>query len=385
MYDWKSGGFGLYLHWPFCQSKCPYCDFNSHVVAKIDQRQWLSCYLLEIERYGQETSGRTLETIYFGGGTPSLMDPEIVASIIDKVRATWPTVNNFEVTLEANPTSVEAAKFRAYRDAGVNRVSLGVQALDDDALKQLGRLHTKREALVALEVARQTFDRVSFDLIYARQNQSLQEWRTELMDALSVAGDHLSLYQLTIEDGTAFADRFARGGLLGLPDEDRSAEMYEVTQDICDNAGLPAYEVSNHARPGFESRHNTIYWRGGDYIGVGPGAHGRITTENGRVATETRLSPSAWLNDVKAGLGGESVRTVLKPKDLALEYLLMSLRTTEGLDLRRYNDLSVDQLDSEKMSELESLGLLARSETHLKSTRSGRLVLNAILRELAPN
>ena len=273
--DWRHGGFGLYIHWPFCEAKCPYCDFNSHVSRRIDQSQWCKAYLRELDRVGALTQGRVLDSVYFGGGTPSLMAPETVRAILDHVQRTWPMRNDPEITLEANPSSVEVGRFRAFSEAGVNRVSLGVQALNDTDLNRLGRLHTVQEARQAFDIARNQFDRVSFDLIYARQDQSLTAWSQELTEALSMAVDHLSMYQLTIEQGTAFGDRYSRGRLTGLPDDDVSADMYEVTQEVCEKAGLPAYEVSNHARPGSASRHNMIYWQYGDYIGIGPGAHGR--------------------------------------------------------------------------------------------------------------
>ena len=330
--DWRSGGFGLYLHWPFCAAKCPYCDFNSHVSASIDQRRWQAAYLSEIDRIGAETNGRVLNTVFFGGGTPSLMDPELVAAILDRVRATWPLSNDLEVTLEANPTSVEAGRFRAYAEAGVNRLSMGVQALNDADLRRLGRMHSVAEARAAFEIARGAFTRVSFDLIYARQDQTMDGWRAELQEALAMAVDHLSLYQLTIEDGTAFGARHAAGGLRGLPDEDLSADLYLATQDILARAGMPAYEVSNHAESGQESRHNLVYWRGGDWIGIGPGAHGRLTLAGQRHATWTELSPAAWLEQASTG-NGEAGRELLSATDRAGEYLMMSLRTVEGLDL----------------------------------------------------
>lgn len=377
------GGFGLYIHWPYCESKCPYCDFNSHVATKIDQNEWLAAYQQEIKRAAEETRGRILQTIYFGGGTPSLMHQDVVAGIIEAIRSHWPTVNDLEITLEANPGSVEAARFAGYRRAGVNRVSLGVQALDDASLKSLGRLHSKAQAMAALNIAHQTFDRVSFDLIYARQFQSLQDWQAELTEALSLAGDHLSLYQLTIEDGTAFADRAARGRLAGLPTEHLSADMYEMTQDICGQAGLPAYEVSNHARPGAESRHNMIYWRGGDYVGIGPGAHGRLTLKGGRTATEAQRNPTAWLRQVQKGMGGDALRTTLDRDEVALEYLLMSLRTNEGLDLARYEQMAGRPLPANRISSLAELGLLRATDGQLRTTPAGRLVLNGVLKELA--
>lgn len=383
MEDWRKGGFGLYLHWPFCQSKCPYCDFNSHVAAQIDQRRWLTAYCAEIDRAGRETPGRILETVYFGGGTPSLMDPEVVGGILDRIRATWPMVNDPEITLEANPGSVEAGRFAAYRAAGVNRVSMGLQAMNDTDLQRLGRLHSAAEARAAFDTARNLFDRVSFDLIYARQDQSLAAWKAELNAALALAADHLSLYQLTVEAGTAFADRLARGGLKGLPDEDLSVDLFNLTQDLCDQAGLPAYEVSNHARPGASSRHNLIYWRGGDYIGIGPGAHGRLTLDSTRWATECPKAPGAWLEMVESKRAGELARSRLSPEDRAEEYLLMSLRLGEGSDISRLSDLLERPVNLTAADGLIELGLLKPPEGRLITTRKGRLVLNAVLAELA--
>ena len=382
MEDWLRGGFGLYLHWPFCQSKCPYCDFNSHVAAKIDQQRWQRAYLTEIDRLGQETQGRVLQTVFFGGGTPSLMEPAVVGAILERVRGTWPMVNDPEITLEANPGSVEAGRFRGYRDAGVTRVSMGIQALNDADLGRLGRLHSVAEARVAFGIARNCFDRVSFDLIYARQDQTLANWSEELKQALAMAADHLSLYQLTVEDGTAFGDRLARGRLQGLPDEDLSADMYLMTQDICGEAGMPAYEVSNHARPGQESRHNLIYWRGGDYLGIGPGAHGRITLAGHRWATEQPKTPGAWLAMVEQDRPAELPRAALSGDEHAQEYLLMSLRLTEGLDLDRLEAVSARRLDKARLSALISSGHLVQRDNRLQVTSAGRLVLNAVLREL---
>ena len=383
MDDWRIGGFGLYLHWPFCQSKCPYCDFNSHVAATIDQDRWKRAYLAEIDRLAGETRGRVLQSVFFGGGTPSLMDPDLVSAILDKIRSSWPQTNDWEVTLEANPGSVEAGRFRAYADAGVNRISMGIQALRDDDLRRLGRLHSVAEAKAAFDVARNAFDRVSFDLIYARQDQSLTAWATELREALSMAVDHLSLYQLTIEDGTAFGDRFAKGGLKGMPDEELSADMYDLTQEICDAAGLPAYEVSNHAAPGMESRHNLIYWRGGDYLGIGPGAHGRLTLGGLRWATEAPRAPGAWLQRVEASQPGEARRDKVPDVERALEYLLMGLRLTEGIDLSRYNQIAGEPINSNRINNLLEMKILARTETGVATTAKGRLVLNAVIRELA--
>lgn len=383
MEDWQSGGFGLYLHWPFCQSKCPYCDFNSHVAARIDQRRWRDAYLAEIRRVSDETRGRTLQTVFFGGGTPSLMEPEVVADILSAIRAAWPMVNDPEITLEANPGSVEAGRFRAFRQAGVNRISMGIQALDDDDLRRLGRLHSVAEARAAFDIARDAFDRVSFDLIYARQDQTLQDWRRELTEALSMAVDHLSLYQLTIEDGTAFGDRFARGGLKGLPDDELQADMYALTQDLCAAHGMAAYEVSNHARIGSESRHNLIYWRMGDYAGIGPGAHGRLTLGGRRWATEAPRAPTDWLHRVESGAAGELPRDEIALPDQAMEYLLMSMRLREGMDLARYARLNGGPLDEGRLSQLEDLGLVRRFDGRVAATDQGRAVLNGVLREMA--
>lgn len=382
-YDWEAGGFGLYLHWPFCKSKCPYCDFNSHVAEKIDPAAWKDSFRAEIVRYGAALGDRVLQTVYFGGGTPSLMPPELVDDILQTIRSQWRTVNDLEITLEANPSSVEIGRFKAFREAGVNRVSLGVQALDDVDLKALGRLHTKRDALQALEIANMTFDRVSFDLIYARQHQTLEGWQSELNEALAMAGDHLSLYQLTVEEGTAFFERASRGKLPGLPDESLSADMFDLTQELTTKAGFPAYEVSNHAIPGSESRHNMIYWRGGDYVGIGPGAHGRITT-NSRTATEAHRSPARWLKAVKENGTGETSSTVLEPQEIALEYLLMSLRTSEGLNLRRFETIAGKPLSDEKLTNLLEMSLIEIIEGQLRTTPAGRPLLNAILRELTP-
>jgi putative oxygen-independent coproporphyrinogen III oxidase len=382
--DWQHGGFGLYIHWPFCQAKCPYCDFNSHVAASIDQERWKRAYLAEIRRIGAELPGRVLNTVFFGGGTPSLMDPDLVAAILSEIRTTWPCSNDLEVTLEANPTSVEAGRFRGYRDAGVNRLSMGIQALNDADLRRLGRLHSVAEARQAFDIARENFYRISFDLIYARQDQSLADWRRELREALSMAVDHLSLYQLTIEQGTAFGDRYARGRLKGLPDEDHAGDMYFATQEICEAAGMPAYEVSNHAREGAQSRHNLIYWRYGDYAGIGPGAHGRMTVGGQRYATDTGLSPAAWLQQVEQAGSGEATRTALSLTDQAGEYLMMGLRLAEGIDLPRYERLAGQSLPQEKLEDLREMGMLRQDGPVLRATQDGRAVLNALIRALLP-
>ncbi len=379
--DWRNGGFGLYVHWPFCEAKCPYCDFNSHVSRNIDQKQWLTSYLSELRRSASETPDRVLNTIFFGGGTPSLMNPETVSAIIDEARALWHPANDMEITLEANPGSVEAGRFAAYRDAGVNRISMGIQALNNADLHRLGRIHTVEEARTAFDVARNCFDRVSFDLIYARQHQTLEDWRSELNEALAMTVDHLSLYQLTIEDGTAFGDRHAAGKLRGLPKDDNAADMYLATQEICEAHGMPAYEVSNHARLAAESQHNLIYWRYGDYVGIGPGAHGRITLQGRKFATETHLSPNTWLNAVANG-SGEKERSELSGEDQASEYLMMGLRIAEGLDIDRYKNLAGAQLPPEKVAELIEYGMVTLNDGKLQPTKDGRAVLNAVIRKL---
>ncbi|KFI32896.1 coproporphyrinogen III oxidase [Haematobacter missouriensis] len=382
--DWRNAGFGLYVHWPFCQAKCPYCDFNSHVAREVDQKRWLAAYESEIRRLSQDAPGRVLNTVFFGGGTPSLMAPETVAGVLEAARSAWPFANDIEITLEANPTSVEADRFRAYREAGVNRLSMGIQSLNDEHLRRLGRLHTVSEARKAFTIARDTFDKVSFDLIYARQDQGLPEWQAELGEALSMAIDHLSLYQLTIEDGTAFGARHAAGGLRGLPDDDLSADLYAATQDTCASAGLPGYEISNHAAEEAKSQHNLIYWRYGDYAGVGPGAHGRLSNQAGRFATDTPLQPGAWLEKVERHGNGEASRTPLPAEEQAAEYLMMSLRLTEGMDSLRYEKLMGKPLDEAAILSLEDLGLLERRDDRLRATVQGRMVLNGIIRDLLP-
>lgn len=384
MEDWRHGGFGLYLHWPFCASKCPYCDFNSHVATEIDQDRWAQAYLSEIGRVSAETSGRVLNTVFFGGGTPSLMDPDLVAAILERIRASWPTANDIEITLEANPGSVEAGRFLAYAEAGVNRVSMGIQALNDADLKRLGRLHSVAEARAAFDVARRAFARVSFDLIYARQEQDLAGWKAELQEAAAMAVDHMSLYQLTIEDGTAFGARHAAGRLRGLPDDDQSTDMYLETQDVLSSLGMPAYEVSNHARAGSESRHNLIYWRYGDYAGIGPGAHGRLTLAGERWATETPLSPAQWLEQVETAGHGERRRQRLSKVDQAAEYLMMSMRLSEGMDVLRFTDLSGHLPNAASIKQLQDLGMVTQSGHRIIATRQGRAVLNAVIRELLP-
>ncbi|WP_235851803.1 radical SAM family heme chaperone HemW [Litorivita pollutaquae] len=379
--DWQQGGFGLYLHWPFCQAKCPYCDFNSHVAQHIDQTRWLNAYLAEIDRYAAQTRGRILTSVFFGGGTPSLMDPDVVAAIIARIKSHWPTANDFEITLEANPTSVEAGRFSGYAQAGVSRVSMGIQSLNNRDLQKLGRRHTVEEAYKAFDIARNHFDRVSFDLIYARQDQTLPEWKRELTQALDLAIDHLSLYQLTIEQGTAFGDRYAIGKLRGLPADSLAADMYDATQDICGAAGLSAYEVSNHAKDGAESRHNLIYWRYGDFIGIGPGAHGRLTQNGIRYATDTVHNPAIWLAQAEEH-GGELSRTAIDPVDQAGEYLMMGLRLSEGIDTDRYAALAGEGLDPQSLQHLQDIGMIEALGRRIQTTPKGRLLLNAVLETL---
>lgn len=350
-------------------------------MAQIDQKTWEKAYLSEIGRIGAETEGRILRSVFFGGGTPSMMDPGLVDAILTQVRATWPIANDIEITLEANPTSVEAGRFAGYRDAGVNRISMGIQALNDIDLKALGRLHSAREAMAAYETARSVFDRVSFDLIYARQGQTLSAWENELRQALDLAIDHLSLYQLTIENGTAFGDRYAAGKLRDLPDEDLSADMYALTQEVCKNAGLAAYEVSNHARSGCESVHNMIYWRYGDYAGIGPGAHGRLTLNGMRYATEAPLAPAVWLKQVSAQGCGESLREALLPEDEIVELLLMGMRLDQGVAIERLN-LDFNTTLLRNIKSLQDLDLVRTDAGMLRLSEKGRPLLNAVITEM---
>ena len=376
--------FAVYVHWPFCLSKCPYCDFNSHVRhGGIDERRFLEAYETEIAAIAARTPGRTVSSIFFGGGTPSLMLPSTVQAILDSIAKHWAIAPNVEVSLEANPTSVEAERFRGFRAAGVNRVSLGVQALDDAALKELGRLHTVREALDAVAVARSIFDRYSFDLIYARPHQTLTTWADELKRAIAEAAEHLSLYQLTIEPDTPFFG-LHRAGKLALPEEDLARDLYDLTQTICDAAGLPAYEVSNHARPGAECRHNLIYWRGHDYAGVGPGAHGRLTINAERIATETERRPEAWLMRVEGTGTGLRLEEKLTQSEAADEYLLMGLRLAEGIDPVRYSTISGRTLDPRRISILRSEGAVEMTaDGRLRVTQSGFPLLDAVVADLA--
>ena len=380
--DWKNGGFGIYIHWPFCAAKCPYCDFNSHVRNNIDQNQWLKAYLKEIRRVSEKTGNRVLNSIFFGGGTPSLIEPFVIDNILNEIQKYWKTNKNLEVTLEANPNSVDAQNFKAYRTVGINRTSMGIQSLNEKDLKALGRTHSVREALSALEIAKQNFKAVSFDLIYARQNQKLKQWESELSLALDLGANHMSLYQLTIEQGTAFGDRYNRGLLKGLPSDDISAELYDLTSNLCEERGFTAYEVSNYAQKGFKSVHNLIYWRYGDYIGIGPGAHGRLTIDKKKYATETFLSPEEWLNKVEHQGSGESYLAELSNEQQAAEMVMMGLRLTEGIDCKRFRALSGSSFSDEKVAFLKSIKLLEQKKSYLNATFSGRKVLNSVLAEL---
>ena len=376
--------FAVYVHWPFCLSKCPYCDFNSHVRhGGVDEARFVRAIESELAATAARVPGRTVSTIFFGGGTPSLMQPASVQAIIDAIALHWSVAPNVEVTLEANPTSVEATRFRGYRTAGVNRVSLGVQALDDAALKELGRLHTAQEALDAVAVARSIFDRYSFDLIYARPRQTPEAWAIELERAIAEAAEHLSLYQLTIEPGTPFFGLHKAGKLI-VPDDDLGRDLYDLTQDVCAAHGLPAYEISNHARPGAECRHNLVYWRGHDYAGVGPGAHGRLTINGRRVATETEKRPESWLMRVEAGGTGLTVDEPLTPGETADEYLLMGLRLAEGIEPARFTALAGRTLDPDRISILQGEGAVeTTADGRLRVTQSGFPVLDAVVADLA--
>jgi putative oxygen-independent coproporphyrinogen III oxidase len=377
-------GFGVYIHWPFCAAKCPYCDFNSHVRhAPPDQARYARAFASELTYMAALAPGREVRSIFLGGGTPSLMDPATVGLILDEVARHWSIASDVEVTMEANPSSVEAERFRGYRAAGVNRLSLGVQALNDADLKSLGRLHDVAQALKAIETARSTFERISFDLIYARPEQTVAGWRAELVQAVKLAADHISVYQLTIEEGTRFADLY-RAGKLIVPSEDTAADLYEATHEILDAAGLPAYEISNHARPGSESRHNLIYWRYGEYVGVGPGAHGRLALADGRHATATEKLPERWLELVDAKSHGMVVDDLLTLEEQADEFLLMGLRLKEGIDLARYETLSGRSLDLSRLADLIGHGLMETTDgRRVRATASGFAVLDAVVADLA--
>jgi putative oxygen-independent coproporphyrinogen III oxidase len=375
----------LYIHWPFCKSKCPYCDFNSHVRGAIDEARWKSALLTELDQVAAETAGRRLTSIFFGGGTPSLMAPETVAELIERAGRHWRFADGIEVTLEANPNSVEAARFAALGQAGVNRLSLGVQALDDRALHFLGRAHDAAEALAAIALARRHFGRFSFDLIYARPEQTPEAWGDELDRALRLAGDHLSLYQLTIEPGTAFATAAARGDF-ALPDDEQQGALYEMTERRLATAGLAPYEISNYARPGGESRHNLAYWRYDDYAGIGPGAHGRLTLDGAKIATRRKRVPETWLAAVEAEGDGSEERVPLSPQERAREMLMMGLRLAAGIDRARFaseTGMALEAaLDDKQLPHLIETGFVVLDALGLRATSAGRQRLNAVLARL---
>jgi len=376
--------FGVYVHWPFCLSKCPYCDFNSHVRhTGVDEERYVRAFAAEIASTAARIGARTVSSIFMGGGTPSLMKPETVGAILDTIGKHWAVAPDVEVTLEANPTSVEATRFRGYRAAGVNRVSLGVQALDDASLKGLGRLHSASEALDAVKIARTAFERYSFDLIYARPGQTPEAWRAELARAIDEAAEHLSLYQLTIEQDTPFFALHAAGKLV-TPDDDSARALYDVTQEISAARGLPAYEISNHARAGAECRHNLVYWRYHEYAGVGPGAHGRLLVDGKRYATATEKRPESWLMRVEASGHGLVEDETLTRAEQADEFLLMGLRLAEGIDPQRYTALSGHSLDAARIASLRSEGFVeSTGDGRLRVTPAGFPVLDAVVADLA--
>ncbi|HLH51291.1 MAG TPA: radical SAM family heme chaperone HemW [Roseiarcus sp.] len=380
----REPGFAVYVHWPFCLAKCPYCDFNSHVRnAPIDEERFVDAFRAEIRHRAAMAPGRIAQSIFFGGGTPSLMRPQTVQAVIDAVAEAWTLAPDAEITLEANPTSVEASRFRGYRAAGVNRLSIGVQALNDADLKALGRRHTVDEALAAVDVAAAIFQRYSFDLIYARPGQSLQAWRAELAEALKRGSEHLSLYQLTIEPDTIF-ERLYKQGKLRLPDPDLARALFDATQDIAAAHGLPAYEVSNHARPGAESRHNLVYWRYGEYAGIGPGAHGRLITESGRRAQATEKHPEMWLTQVEAEGHGLIENDMLSAEEQGDEFLLMGLRLREGIDPKRFEALSGRPLDRRQIDTLALEGFVDEDENgRLRVTPLGAPLLDSVVADLA--
>ncbi len=380
----KESAFGVYVHWPFCLSKCPYCDFNSHVRHEpIDEQRFARAFAREIETTAARAESREVSSIFLGGGTPSLMQPKTVGAILDSIGRHWRVTPDAEITLEANPGSVEATRFAGYRAAGVNRVSLGVQALDDASLKALGRLHTAREALDAVAIARKAFERYSFDLIYARPDQTPAMWADELTRAIAEAAEHLSLYQLTIEAGTPFFGLHA-AGKLKTPDEATARALYDVTQDVCAQHGLPAYEISNHARGGAECRHNLVYWRGEQYAGIGPGAHGRLDIAGVRHATATEKRPEAWLMRVEANGHGIVTDDPLNGEERADEFLLMGLRLTEGIDPKRYAALSGRALDPRRIAILREEGAITVDDSgRLRVTQAGFPVLDAVVADLA--
>lgn len=384
IYNPPSPGFAVYVHWPFCLSKCPYCDFNSHVRAQaIDEERFVAAFRAELTHRAKLTKGRSVSSIFFGGGTPSLMKPGTVAGILDAIAANWSVEAGCEVTLEANPTSVEANRFVGYRKAGVNRVSLGVQAMNDADLRALGRMHTAEEAMKAVSIAAQIFERYSFDLIYARPNQTAAQWKAELTAAIARVRDHMSLYQLTIEPDTMF-ERLRNAGKLKVPSAEQCRVLWDVTQDTTAAHGLPAYEISNHARPGAESRHNLIYWRYGEYVGVGPGAHGRISTAKGRRAHATEQHPEMWLTCVETEGHGLIEDELLSHEEQGDEFLLMGLRLSEGIEPTQFEALAGRLLDRSRVSSLVEEGMVEMTQHgRLRVSPSGFPLLDAVVADLA--
>ena len=376
--------FGVYVHWPFCAAKCPYCDFNSHVRHKpVDQTTFVEAYTREIAHMASLAPEREVTSVFFGGGTPSLMEPDTVGTIMGSIAAHWPVAADAEITLEANPSSVEARRFKGYRQRGVNRLSLGVQSLDDEQLKFLGRLHTADEAREAIELAREIFPRLSFDMIYARPGQTLDGWRSELEEAISLAADHLSLYQLTIEAGTPFFDLHRKGRLI-VPDHDLAADLYELTAEVTEKHGLPSYEISNYARSGAESLHNLTYWRYHDYAGIGPGAHGRLTVNGHKLATACERNPEAWWQQVMVEGHGMRETEQLLETEAADEFLLMGLRLREGIDPARFEAIAERPLNPDIIRTLAFQRLIETSDAgRLRATQQGALVLDAVVADLA--
>ena len=376
-------GFAVYIHWPFCAAKCPYCDFNSHVRhGGVDVERYEKALLAELAHMAVMQPGQPVRSIFFGGGTPSLMPVSLVGNLIEATGKHWAFEPDIEITLEANPSSVEAERFAGYRAAGVNRISLGIQALNDKDLRFLGRLHTSAEARAALAIARRTFERVSFDLIYARPGQSVDDWSSELGAALSFGPDHLSVYQLTIEDGTPFAALY-KAGKFSIPAAEAASELYAVTQDLLESAGLPAYEISNHARPGQECRHNQVYWRYGTYAGIGPGAHGRMLSGGERLATSTERNPERWAAAVEKAGHGVTEKTPLSRREQADERLIMGMRLSEGLPIGSFQNNTGFAINGELLTDFAGRGLLHFEDGRVAATAEGRMVLNRIVLELS--
>ncbi|MEP3265666.1 MAG: radical SAM family heme chaperone HemW [Hyphomicrobiales bacterium] len=379
-----SPGFGIYIHWPFCEAKCPYCDFNSHVRhGGVTQKDYVEAYRREIAYFADLTKGKQVTSMFFGGGTPSLMEPETLDALVREVRNNWDVMEGTEISMEANPSSVEAERFEAYRASGINRLSIGVQSLKDADLKFLGRLHDVEQAINAVEIARATFPRISFDLIYARPNQSEKDWEDELNLAIDYAADHLSLYQLTIEPDTPFQKLFDAGKLVP-PDHNHARALYDITQDVCNARGLPAYEISNHAKVGSESLHNLTYWRYGDYAGIGPGAHSRLTLDGERTGFAVETYPETWLKEVEAKGHGIWNVEVLNEEQSGDEMLLMGLRLKEGISISRYETLSGMTIENKQIEDLIGDGMLEKlSDDIIRVSREGWFVLDAVVADLA--